>query len=62
MENAKDIIVELLKNKSTLKQNVFANTKHWFSVFKEELNECIDIIKKDIDDPIFYNLLIAIYR
>jgi hypothetical protein len=51
MENAKDIIVELLKNKSTLKQDVFANTKHWFRVFKEELNDCIDIIKKDIDDP-----------
>lgn len=47
----KDIIVGLLQNKSILKQDVFSNTKEWFKIFKEELIDCIEIIKQDIDDP-----------
>lgn len=50
MIEEKKHIVDLLKTKSTMKQNVFANTKQWFSVLKEELAECISIIKEEISD------------
>jgi len=50
MEKERNHIVELLKSKSTMKQVVFANTKEWFSILKKELEECIGIIKEQLED------------
>jgi len=50
MDDNKKRIVDLLKTRSILKQNVFSNTKDWFKVFKEELNSCIQMIQTEIGD------------
>ena len=50
MEEENKHIVELLKSKSLMKQEVFSNTKTWFSVLKEELAECISIIKEQLGE------------
>ena len=50
MEEERKHIVELLKSKSTMKQDVFSNTKQWFGVLKQELEECISLIKEQISD------------
>lgn len=47
----KDYLVKLLKSKSVLKQDIYKNTISWFAVFKEELQHCITLLSKDIDDP-----------
>jgi hypothetical protein len=47
----KNYLVKLLKSKSVLKQDIYKNTLEWFAVFKEELQNCINIISKEIDDP-----------
>lgn len=53
MENhaEKDYLLDLLKSKSVLKQDIYKNTIEWFSVFKEELQTCIGILGKGISDP-----------
>lgn len=35
---SKNLVVDLLKSKSILKQEVYANTKKWFKLFKDELS------------------------
>ncbi|MCG8575443.1 MAG: hypothetical protein MI810_11205 [Flavobacteriales bacterium] len=49
-EEGKKQLIELLRAKTGLKQDVYANAKQWFAVFKEELKSCIDLIKDDISD------------
>jgi hypothetical protein len=50
LEKDKEVLVTLLKSKTSLKQDVFENSKKWFAVFKKELGDSIDMIKKDIGD------------
>ena len=47
----RDYLVQLLKSKSVLKQEIYQNTIAWFSIFKEKLNECLEILSHDINDP-----------
>ncbi|MBI3134924.1 MAG: hypothetical protein HYZ14_09655 [Bacteroidetes bacterium] len=47
----KDYLVKLLRSKSVLKQDIYKKTIEWFAVFKEELQHCIGILSKEIDDP-----------
>lgn len=51
IEKGREYLVNLLNNKSALKLDIYKNTITWFKVFKEELTNCIDIIKKDVTDP-----------
>ena len=44
-------LVDLLKSKSVLKQDIYKNTIHWFNVFKQELKQCLALLAQDIDDP-----------
>ncbi|MBK9192237.1 MAG: hypothetical protein IPM77_12400 [Crocinitomicaceae bacterium] len=46
----KDYLVNLLKSRSVLKQDIYKNTIHWFSVFKKELQHCITLLGKEIND------------
>ena len=50
LEEDKKAILNLLKTKSVLKQNVFSNTKEWFAVLKIELKECIEILKDQLPE------------
>jgi hypothetical protein len=50
MKDNKSLIVDLLKTRSILKQNVFTNTKKWFQVVKSELIDCINLMKEEIGD------------
>jgi len=50
MENGRKHVVNLLKSKSVMKQNVFKNTQNWFQILKDELKECIEIISEEIGD------------
>jgi hypothetical protein len=43
-------IIDLLNTKSILKQDVYANSKKWFDVFKKELKKCVKVMKADITD------------
>lgn len=43
-------IVDLLKTRSILKQDVFSNTKNWFKVLKSELNECVEMMQSEVSD------------
>jgi len=47
----KEYLIDLLKSKSVLKQEIYKNTIHWFSVFKESLKECLNILSQEINDP-----------
>lgn len=47
----KDYLVDILRHKSVLKQDIYKNTIQWFSVLKDELQHCISILTKEIDDP-----------
>lgn len=47
----KEYLVDLLKSKSVIKQDIYKNTIHWFSVFKDKLQHCITVLSKEIDDP-----------
>jgi hypothetical protein len=47
---SKNLVVDLLKSKSILKQEVYTNTKKWFKQFKNEINDCVEIISKDLGD------------
>lgn len=48
--NVKDMLVDLLKKKSTLKQDIYRNTKEWFNEFKASIEHCVEIIEKDLKD------------
>ena len=50
MNEAEQELVNLLKSKSILKQNVYHNNVKWFKVFKEELNACVEILSKDLNN------------
>lgn len=50
-QEGKKILLDLLKAKSGHKQDVFKNTRKWFDVFKQELTECVSILKEELDDP-----------
>lgn len=53
MEDKKDVkkdLIDLLKKKSKLKQDIYKNTTEWFRIFKEELKDSIDMIRKEVDD------------
>jgi hypothetical protein len=43
-------LVQLLKQKTILKQTVFKNTLAWFEVLKDEVKKCVEILKGEIDD------------
>jgi hypothetical protein len=52
MENQdKKQLIDVLKSKSVLKQDIYKNTIHWFNVFKQELKQCLAVLSKEIDDP-----------
>ena len=50
MNKVEQQLVDLLKSKSILKQNVYHNNVKWFNVFKEELNLCVAMLSKDLDN------------
>lgn len=47
----KDYLVNLLRSKSVLKQDIYKNTVRWFAQLKDELQHCITVLAKEIDDP-----------
>lgn len=47
----KEYLINLLRSKSVLKQDVYNDTVHWFAQLKEELQHCIMALGKEIDDP-----------
>ncbi|HIP36240.1 MAG TPA: hypothetical protein EYG85_05255 [Crocinitomix sp.] len=49
-KDTKTLVVDLLKTKSILKQDVYTNTKKWFNVFKEEIKNTINLINNDIGE------------
>jgi hypothetical protein len=50
MEDAKKQVVELLKSKAILKQEVYHNTIKWFDVFKKEIKQCVADIRKELGE------------
>ncbi len=48
--NVKSLLVNLLKQKSTLKQDIYRNTQDWFNVFKETIKNCVGEIEKELED------------
>lgn len=50
MNKTEQQLVDLLKSKSILKQNVYHNNIKWFKVFKKELNDCVVMLSKDLGD------------
>jgi hypothetical protein len=50
MEESKKEVVDLLKSKAILKQEVYHNTIKWFDVFKKEIEACVNDIQKDLGD------------
>ncbi len=50
LNEGKNYVVGLLKNKTTLKLDVYQNTIEWFKKFKEELNAALDLVREEIDD------------
>ncbi len=50
MNETEQELVNLLKSKSILKQNVYHNNVKWFKVFKDELNACVDMLSKDLNN------------
>ncbi len=50
LEQGTNYLVGLLDNKTKLKLDIYKNTTEWFSVFKEELKACVDLIKQHIKD------------
>lgn len=50
MNKTEQQLVDLLKSKSILKQNVYHNNIKWFKVFKKELNDCVAMLSKDLGD------------
>ena len=51
IEKGREYLVNLLNNKSALKLDIYKNTINWFQVFKQELANCVETIKKDVTDP-----------
>ncbi len=49
-EETRKKIVDLLKSKSCLKQDIFHNTEKWFDLFKVELEDCLNLIKSEIGE------------
>jgi hypothetical protein len=50
MEDAKKQVIELLKSKAILKQEVYHNTIKWFDVFKKEIKQCVADIRKELGE------------
>jgi len=50
MEESKKQVVELLKSKALLKQDVYQNTIKWFDIFKTEIENCVNDISKKLGD------------
>ncbi len=50
MEDAKKQVIELLKSKAILKQEVYHNTIKWFDVFKNEIKQCVADIRKELGE------------
>jgi hypothetical protein len=50
IEEEKEILINLLKSKSALKQRVHEQTVDWFGIFKKELNECVDTLSTKLTD------------
>lgn len=49
MENAKELILDTLKTKACLKQEVFKKTKTTFLIFKEEAEKLLNELKMEMD-------------
>ncbi len=49
-KDTKHLVIDLLKSKSILKQEVYANTKKWFNLFKDEINDCVNVISKELGE------------
>jgi len=50
MNETEQELVDLLKSKSILKQNVYHNNIKWFKVLKDELNACVALLSKDLNN------------
>ncbi|MDG1475842.1 MAG: hypothetical protein P8Q14_01720 [Vicingaceae bacterium] len=49
MENAKDLIIETLKTKASLKQDVFKKTRDVFKLFKIEAEKLVEELKTEME-------------
>ncbi|MEX1000924.1 MAG: hypothetical protein WDZ35_02305 [Crocinitomicaceae bacterium] len=50
VKKERETLLNMLKTKSSLKQDVFQNTQHWFAVLKEELEKCIASLSDQVTD------------
>lgn len=50
LEKGREYLVQLLNNKTSVKLDVYQNTLNWFKIFKTEIRNCIEIIRKEIPD------------
>lgn len=51
IQKGHDYLVDLLKNKSALKLDIYQKTIDWFQVFKAELIALVNMLKEEITDP-----------
>lgn len=50
LNEGRNYLVDLLKNKTALKLDIYRNTLEWFKQFKLELVACTELIRKEITD------------
>ncbi|WP_066759917.1 hypothetical protein [Crocinitomix algicola] len=50
LDKGRTYLSQLLNNKTSVKLDVYQNTLNWFKVFKDELKESVELIRKDIPD------------
>lgn len=50
LNEGRNYLVDLLKNKTALKLDIYRNTIEWFKLFKLELLSCTELIRKEIPD------------
>ena len=51
LDQGKNYLVNRLKSKATLKLDVYENTQKWFKQFKIELENCVETIAAELNDP-----------
>lgn len=50
LNEGRSYLIDLLKNKTALKLDIYKNTIEWFKKFKLELINCTELIRKEIPD------------
>ncbi|MDA7804045.1 hypothetical protein N8987_05665 [Crocinitomix sp.] len=50
LDKGRDYLVQVLNHKTSVKLDVYQTTLNWFKVFKSELRNSIELMRKDIPD------------